>query len=238
MNASPADATSPCPRWRDVLPIHPAAEMFPRISADELAELDKDIKANGLQTAIVMIRENGKESLLDGISRLDAIEATGIDLVIDGRFNLARGLGRVFDKCVSVVADVDPYAFVISANAHRRHLTSDQKRNLIEKIIKSTPESSNRQIAKLVKVDHKTVATIRAKKQATGEIPQLTKTVGADGRSRLTQRTRSRSAIEQSMEQAARAIANRLKAFTPSEQQEILSRVNTVLEARARSDAA
>ena len=60
---------------------------------------------------------------------------------------------------------------------------------------------------------------------------QRIKTVGADGRSK------SRSALEQSMEQAVRAIANRLKTFTPSEQQEILSRVNTVLEARSRRDA-
>jgi ParB-like chromosome segregation protein Spo0J len=219
--------------------------MFPRISADELAELGADIKANGLQTAIVMIRESGKESLLDGISRLDAIEAAGIDLVMpDGTFDRTLGLGRVF---VSVVDDVDPYAFVISANAHRRHLTTEQKRDLIEKIIKATPESSNRQIAKLVKVDHKTVATIRAKKEATGEIPQLTKTVGADGRSRPVQRIKPAPAADAeaqaiikdelvfiAMEQTAKAIARSLKAFTPSDRQIIWKRALALMEARSR----
>ena len=30
--------------WRDVLPIHPAAELLPLMSADELHELAEDIK--------------------------------------------------------------------------------------------------------------------------------------------------------------------------------------------------
>jgi hypothetical protein len=40
--------------WRDVLPIHPAAELFPRMSADELRVLGKDIKTNGLTSPIVV----------------------------------------------------------------------------------------------------------------------------------------------------------------------------------------
>jgi hypothetical protein len=50
--------------------------------------------------------------------------------------------------------------------------------------LKATPEKSNRQIAETAKVDHKTVASVRAEKQATGEIPQLTKTTGKDGKQR------------------------------------------------------
>ncbi len=34
--------------WRDHLPIHPAADLFPRMSEDGLRELGEHIKANGL----------------------------------------------------------------------------------------------------------------------------------------------------------------------------------------------
>src|SRR5215831_8247972 len=34
--------------WRDILPIHPAAELFPPISPDELKAFGEDILRNGL----------------------------------------------------------------------------------------------------------------------------------------------------------------------------------------------
>jgi hypothetical protein len=46
------------------------------------------------------------------------------------------------------------------------------------------PQSSDRTVAKQTKVDHKTVGKTRTRLEATGEIPQLKKTVGADGKSR------------------------------------------------------
>jgi hypothetical protein len=35
--------TKPSPCWRDTLPIHPAAELFPRMSPDELQALGDDV---------------------------------------------------------------------------------------------------------------------------------------------------------------------------------------------------
>jgi hypothetical protein len=64
--------------WRDHLKIHPAAELFPRMSEDELRTLAADIKRNGLQTPItVMVDRAGNNGewcyqLLDGRNRLDA----------------------------------------------------------------------------------------------------------------------------------------------------------------------
>jgi hypothetical protein len=40
--------------WRDVLPIHPAAELFPLMSEAELRELGEDIKQNRLKHPIVL----------------------------------------------------------------------------------------------------------------------------------------------------------------------------------------
>src|SRR5262249_35114546 len=78
----------------------------------------------------------------------------------------------------------DPVAYVISANVLRRHLNAEQKRELIGKLLKAQPEKSNRQIAKIARADDKTVGTVRAGLEATAEIPQLKKTVGADGKAR------------------------------------------------------
>jgi hypothetical protein len=42
--------------WRSILPIHPAAELFPPMSADELKALGEDIIKNGLTSPIVLWR--------------------------------------------------------------------------------------------------------------------------------------------------------------------------------------
>jgi hypothetical protein len=87
---------------------------------------------------------------------LDSLEATGRKITID------RGLdggGPLVDLQVDGwpidtatvrgdPANGDPYAFVISANIRRRHLTAEQKRDLIAKVLKAQPRKSNRQIAK------------------------------------------------------------------------------------------
>jgi len=55
---------------------------------------------------------------------------------------------------------------------------------LISEQLIETPERSNRQIADGLGVDHKTVAAVREVSESTGEIPQLDKTLGADGKER------------------------------------------------------
>src|SRR5262249_50024843 len=75
-----------------------------------------------------------------------------------------------------------PAAYVISANIHRRHLTTEQKRELITKLIKAAPEKSDRQIAAAAKVDHKTVGVARARVEGRGEIPHVEERTDTKGR--------------------------------------------------------
>jgi transposase len=147
------------------------------MSKDELHALATDIKKNGLRNPTTIVEgEDGNPILLDGRNRLDALEL----LDDEERLNLRNCL--VFEQRDR--ESLEPYAYVVSLNIHRRHLTGEQKRDLIAKLLKAKPETSNRQIATQVKVDHKTVATVRKEKEATGEIPQLKERTGKDGKAR------------------------------------------------------
>jgi hypothetical protein len=44
--------------WSGLFPVHPAADVFPMMSGDELDKLGADIKQNGLQNSIVLWQDN------------------------------------------------------------------------------------------------------------------------------------------------------------------------------------
>src|SRR5687767_859149 len=67
--------------WRDVVRIHPAADLFPLLSREQLIELGEDIKKNGVQEPVRLIELDGDELLLDGRNRLDAMEAVGLPVI-------------------------------------------------------------------------------------------------------------------------------------------------------------
>jgi hypothetical protein len=165
--------------WRNVLRIQEAAELLPRMSDAELRELGEDIKKRGLQTPIaILVSEDRTERLLDGISRLDAMELVGLSVVVDAELNSEVVATQ------TVAGNIDPVGYVLSANVHRRHLTREQKAALIDRVLKVKPAQSNRAIAGQVKSDDKTVAARRKKLEATAEIPRLAKRTGADGKER------------------------------------------------------
>jgi hypothetical protein len=176
-------ASKPPFNWRAHLRVHPAAELFPLMSESELKEHAKNIQANGLIAPIVIWKENDK-SLLDGRNRLDALALVGM-LGVDDRGTLIDAKsGDVIFQTYRRDGDGDPYEIALSLNVHRRHLTAEQRRELIAKVLKAKPEASNRLIAKQVKADDKTVASVRSVLESTAEIPQLKKTKGKDGKAR------------------------------------------------------
>src|SRR6516165_8635447 len=96
MSSNRANGTPASSSWRLTLPIHPAAELFPRMSADELRALGEDVVKNGLKSPIVLWRPDSRSlpSLLDGISRLDAIEIAASSPVIVGAGSAFQGQRR------------------------------------------------------------------------------------------------------------------------------------------------
>jgi hypothetical protein len=184
--------------WRDQIKVHPAADLFPMMGEDELKALGEDIKENGLQTGIAVWRASDGRPwfLVDGRNRLDAAELVGLSVkFIKEGGEVTVKIGD-YMNAVDDITSMDPYEYVISANVYRRHLTLDQKRDLIAAVLKAQPEKSNRTIAEQAKADHKTVGAVRDRLVSTGEIPQLDKTVGADGKQRKQPAKKKRRDVE------------------------------------------
>jgi ParB-like chromosome segregation protein Spo0J len=153
---------------------HQFSKMFPPISPEDFDKLVDDIKKTGLLQTIVVYQ--GK--ILDGNNRYRAC--------------LQARIKPRFTEIVEA-SDAQAQAYVISANIHRRHLSSEQRREIIATLLKADPTKSNRQIGDTTKTDHKTVGAERAKLEATGEIPQLETTTGADGKTRTAKRKKGES---------------------------------------------
>ncbi|MFD9032371.1 plasmid replication/partition related protein [Streptomyces sp. NPDC059567] len=101
-SADPTAADSKEP----ALKIHPAADIFPMLSEDELLDLAESIKNEGLRKAIVLDSDG---VLLDGRNRLAACEIAGVE----PRFTTYTG--------------DNPRAFILSSNVYRRHLSKGQQ---------------------------------------------------------------------------------------------------------------
>src|SRR5262249_53547274 len=142
------------------LRFHPLADIFPLMEGAEFDELVADIKAHGLREPITIF----EDKILDGRNRYRACQAAGIE------------------PTFTTYTGDDPVAYVISANIHRRHLTAEQKRDLIAELIKAQPEKSNRQIAKATGVSHPHVAKVRGELEKTGDVETVTTSIDSKGR--------------------------------------------------------
>ncbi len=161
--------------WRDELKVHLACEMLPAMTPDALQALSDDIRTNGLQDRAKLIPDGNGYEVIDGRSRLDALEMIRPIKVFDGTVP-----NRRFFEVIELEGR-DPFILVTSLNVHRRHLTPLQKRELIAKVLKQRPELSDRAIGDMTKADHKTVAPIRSDLERGGEIPHHRSRVGKDG---------------------------------------------------------
>jgi DNA modification methylase len=90
------------------MPVHPAAELFPMMSDEEIDGLVEDIRRQGLLHPII----THEGMVLDGRNRLAACKRAGVL----PRFEVWRG-GE----------DQSPTAWVLAVNLHRRHLDTSQK---------------------------------------------------------------------------------------------------------------
>lgn len=162
--------------------VHPAAELFPLMGEEETNDLSADIDQHDLREPLKFTKINGSLHLIDGRNRILAIAR----IKDEAKRNWLLDRIRQGKVCLPVFPP-DPVAYVISANLHRRHLTSEQKREIIARLVKEDPGRSDRATAKIAHVDHTTVASVRAKVEANGGIhhkPERTEASGRKARGR------------------------------------------------------
>jgi DNA-binding Lrp family transcriptional regulator len=226
-----APGARPRASWRNDLPIHPAADLFPRMSPDELRELGKDIIKNGLTSPIAVCIDSptDRESvqLVDGRNRLDAMELAGLHFKL--KWNSKTDLPHLRWKDPDGVS-LDPFspvhvimpeqvlAYVISANLRRRHLSIEDKDRLIVQLLKGDPTKSNRQVAKLTDTSHPHVAKVREQAEKSGDVETVTTSIDTTGRKQPARKTTTKpSSVPKEVPQERAAAEERIQALMGGE---------------------
>ena len=218
-------------RWRTVMKIHQACEMFPQLPPDELRALGKDIAKNGLLEPITVAARNGlahvkefaagRMVLLDGRNRLDAMELVGLN-PFTASGNPSMHLAKKWQTLSQAThgRNSDPWSYVASVNILRRHLDQAQKQDLVDRLLIANPERSNRATAELADVTGPTVALRRTKLENKGAIPKLAATIGRDQRKRTTtpRKTKASTPVPETSPELPPVTETELPASPPSDQ--------------------
>jgi len=150
------------PRYTSVLTLPP-------LPPDQFAALRDNIAVTGVLVPILVDSEGSRREIIDGNYRKRIADELGYD-------------------CPEIVhpglEEEEKRTLARALNLARRQLTTEQKREVIADQLRETPDWSLRRTAKMLGIDHKTVASVRCHLASTGEIPQFDRTVGLDGKYR------------------------------------------------------
>lgn len=148
-------------------------QVMPPLSADERAELEQSIIDNGVQVPILVAADGA---------------------IVDGhhRDEIARKHNLHCPRTVSDKSEQELRGLAFSLNLHRRHLTREQKRQIVAESIKADPQLSDREHGRRTGVSGNTAAAVRRDLEATAQVEQSDVRVSGDGRVRpATQPPRS-----------------------------------------------
>jgi len=140
-------------------------QVMPRLTPDEYADLEASIVRDGVLVPIIV--SSGGE-IVDGHHRAE----------------IARKHGIVCAEVVKSGDATELRTFAYSLNLNRRHLTREQKRDLIADSLRADPQLSNREHAGRTGASHPTVAGVRNELEADERLESFTSRTSADGRER------------------------------------------------------
>jgi len=163
---------------------------LPNLSYEEFTALKDSIAVSGVMVPILVDSDGPVRKIIDGNYRKQIAQELGYDCPEIVQSDLDEDEKRTLARCL---------------NLARRQLTQEQKRQLVADQLIETTERSNRWIGKQLGVHHATVASVRAELESTGQIIQLNRTVGADGKYRPT--TRQIKPVQRSVKERKARIA-------------------------------
>jgi ParB-like chromosome segregation protein Spo0J len=139
---------------------------LPPLPPDQYQALRNNIAINGVLVPILVDSDGSHRKIIDGSHRKRIADELGYECpeLVQG------GLDESEKKTLAR-----------ALNLARRHLSSEQKRQLIADQLEETPDWTNRRVAKMLGVSHPTVADVRAELDSVGKIYQLDRRVGSDG---------------------------------------------------------
>ena len=129
-------------------------QVMPRLSAEEYADLEQSIKTDGVLVPIIV--SPGGE-IIDGHHRAE----------------IARRLGIVCPEVVKHGEPAELRTFAYSLNLNRRHLTREQRRDLIAQSLRQDPHLADREHARRTGASPTTVGAVRDRLEAAGDVSKL-----------------------------------------------------------------
>jgi hypothetical protein len=157
-----AKRNAPKPRYEPVLKLPP-------LPYEQFLALKDNIAVNGVLVPILVDSDGPRRRIIDGSYRKAIADELGYECPEIVQASLSEDEKRTLARAL---------------NLARRQLTQEQKRQLVADQLRETPDRSNRLIGKQLGVHHATVASVRAEMERTGQIIQLERTVGNDGKAR------------------------------------------------------
>jgi ParB-like chromosome segregation protein Spo0J len=140
--------------WREV--IHPAALVLPRPTESEYAELKTSIEQRGLLTPLTtFVDAQGEHWLLDGVSRLQALVELNHQILNEDNTWAVKTTPYYEEE------GADPYEIALSLNVIRRHLTAEQRKEVVHTLRVERPGLTDRAVARLSGASTATVAAVR-----------------------------------------------------------------------------
>ena len=159
---------------------HPLADLFPLIDGEEFDALASDIERRTAYTS--RLRCSGERFSTDVIDIEHSTGSASRSVNITSKSWKRRHRPEWRSRLPRTRTQRARARVRISKNIHRRHLSADQKRELVTKLLKAKPGAPNNAIANEVKVDDKTVAKVRRDLETRSEIPNVETRTDTRGR--------------------------------------------------------
>lgn len=156
----------------------PAPVGLPKATAEDDEALRASLKVHGPQVP-VLVDESGR--ILDGRRR----QRLCAELAIPCPRITVKGLSLERKR-----------QLIYELNLCRQHFTNEQKRQVAKAFLKACPFWSDRRIGRMAGIDHKTVAKVRRRLSAVGEVPQVQARIGEDDKQYKVKRVISTTPVE------------------------------------------